>query len=138
MKILLLSKVPVECELVLNQLCAHGHDVDVVSGGLAAVSALGAHAYDFLVVVDSPDDIYNSKYITCFAEKHRIPSLLMQVDDSEELPNLPREIRPETVAGTGSVVLKCATTMSCVNALVDTSAKYWEKNWELPEAVHAT
>ena len=137
MKILLISKSSIERKLVLQQLYEHDHEVHVAKGGLSAISAMGSDSYDFVLVVDSTEDVYDSKHITGFAEKHRIPFLLIQGRGKEVLNELPEEISPYVYANkTEAVAPKCASTLTTVNKLVDTSSEYWKKSWGVA-AAHA-
>jgi CheY-like chemotaxis protein len=139
MKILLLSKNSLECQLVFKQLRESGHKVDLAKGGLAAISAMGAHSYDFFLAIDSKDDVYDALQVISFAEKHQIPSLLIEGEGREVLSEIPKMIAPQTYATDSQVIAtKCASTFASVSELVDTSKEHWQRNWGKPEAAHAT
>lgn len=129
MKILVVSRNKVETRLVTQQLSEHKHEVHVASGYLTALSRLGSDDFDFVLVIESPDDVYTAKEVVNFARKTHTPFLRIQ-GGKNVLDQLPNRIAPNVYAYNDEVVAqKCVSTLTCVSSLVDQSCTYWAENW---------
>lgn len=115
---------------MLNQLQSHGHEVDVVKGGLSGISQMGSQHYDFTLIIESSKDLYPPDTVVEFANSHKIPSLLVRGRGREILGELSKAVEGQVFEKNNQLVTtRTPSALAGICSLVDISKRHWDKTW---------